>query len=30
MVETVTDPAAVVHTIASFIVENGQPGAVRA
>ena len=30
MVETVTDPAAGVQTFASFVIENGQPGAVRA
>lgn len=27
MVDTVTDPAAAVSTIASFVVESGQPGA---
>ncbi len=30
MVETVTDPTAGVQTLASYVVENGQPGAVHA
>ena len=30
MVSTVLDPAATIETVASFVVENGRPGAVPA